>query len=109
MSVTAQCQTHALRHARRDIRLMREKNNGCVVSHFCQCSVEIVDTQAASRWSQTPRRDKSNLVAKAREPERAATRLDPRYIVLVNRDAHSFEGAAAIGHALASKLHLLVV
>ena len=45
MGVAAQRQAHALRHTRRDVRLMREQNNGRVVAHFRQSSIEIIDTK----------------------------------------------------------------
>src|SRR5262249_11121362 len=101
--VAAEDERHALGHARRDVRLMRQKDHRRVVRHFTQRADEVIDADVAI-LALAAHRQIRELIAKACEPERTAVLAQPDDIVLVNRNADVFERAPAERDAAARAL-----
>src|SRR5262245_39452839 len=64
MSVAREGQRNALRHARKNVRLVREQDDRIVSGDLGQCARQIVDATEAATAEGT-----GKLIADAREPE----------------------------------------
>ena len=94
MGMATELQRHPLRHAHRDVGLVRQQHDRRVVGYFRKRRCEIVDADAPHR-PEAPRRKIRQLIAEPGQPERSAGFGQAFRVVFVNRNASGFERAAA--------------
>ena len=72
MGMAGELQRHPRRDAPGHVRLVRQQHDRRVVGNFCQRRAEIVDADAPHR-AEAARRNVSQLIAEASEPELSET------------------------------------
>jgi hypothetical protein len=97
--MAAERKRNARRHARKNIRLMRQQNNWRVVSDFRQRPGQIVDP--ISWMAPPPHRDKGDLIAQSDNPERFPVLDQTHGVILIDGKTSILHGLADVRQAVA--------
>ena len=107
--VSGKRERHALGHARKNIRLVRQQNHGRLICDLGERARQIIDAFEPAPRPLAAAADEGHLVAEPGQPERTAVLVEAHHVVLVDGDADGFQHAPAEHRALAGALGVQVV